>query len=203
MEQNPERAEPIFLAVGRFTEKKAPLTTISAFAGVHSVFPEARLRMIGDGPLLAAARALAQSLGIAQEVLFLGSQDPATVQREMRQARCFVQHSVEAPSGDCEGTPVSILEACATGLPVVSTRHGGIIDVVLEGKSGYLVAERDVDGMSARMLSVISQPELAADLGKRAQQQIRDNHSQEQSLAHLWSIIESCLTHSPGRETIR
>ena len=87
-----------------------------------------------DGPLMSECRRLAQVLGIEQSVTFLGAQAPAVVREEMRSVRCFVQHSVEAASGDCEGTPVAIIEAGATGLPVVATRHGGIPDVVIEGR---------------------------------------------------------------------
>ncbi|MEJ7616714.1 MAG: glycosyltransferase [Pyrinomonadaceae bacterium] len=99
---------PVFLAVGRFVDKKAPQLTLLAFAEVYRAHPEARLRMIGDGPLLDACRDLAEGLGLAPAVSFLGVQPHAAIQEEMRGARAFVQHSVEALSGDCEGTPVAI-----------------------------------------------------------------------------------------------
>src|SRR6266850_2559879 len=143
---DPSSAPPVFLAVGRFVDKKAPQLTLKAFARMHRSVPEAHLRMIGDGPLLDKCRELAVELNVQDVVTFLGAQSPAAVQAEMRSARCFVQHSMEAANGDCEGTPVGILEAGASGLPVVSTRHAGIPDVVIEGETGFLSAEKDVSG---------------------------------------------------------
>jgi glycosyltransferase involved in cell wall biosynthesis len=190
---------PLFLAVGRFVEKKGPQLTLKAFAEVHRAHAEARLRMIGDGPLLEECRALASELGIAEVVTFLGAQPHAIVREEMQQARCFVQHSVEAPNGDCEGTPVGILEAGASALPLVATRHAGIPDVVIEGQTGLLVDERDVHGMAAQMLRVAEDAGLAARLGSEARRHVEKHFSQERSLAQLWTIIESTITCTERR----
>src|SRR5262249_50305874 len=105
----PAAAPPTFLAVGRFVDKKAPQLTLLAFAHVHRQRDDARLRMIGNGPLLDACRDLARGLGVESAVTFLGAQPHGVIQEEMRRARAFVQHSVEAPSGDSEGTPTAIL----------------------------------------------------------------------------------------------
>jgi colanic acid/amylovoran biosynthesis glycosyltransferase len=190
---DPARAEPVFIAVGTFREKKGPHLTIAAFARVHQVCPEARLRMIGPGVLLDQCRELTKELGIAEAVTFLGAQAHSVVEQEMSRARCFVQHSVVAPSGDSEGTPVAVLEAGATGLPVVSTRHAGIPDVVIEGETGFLVAEHDVEGMAERMLRLAQDPALAARLGEQARKHIAENFSMDRSLGQLWTIINSCI----------
>ena len=196
---DPSSAPPVFLAVGRFVEKKAPQKTLKAFAGLHQTMPEARLRMIGDGPLLDECRELARELKIETAVTFLGAQSPAVVQEEMRSARCFVQHSMEAANGDCEGTPVGIMEAAASGLPIVSTRHAGIPDVVLEGETGFLVDEGDVTGMTAEMLKVAQNPELAGRLGRAARRRIENHFSEELSDSRLWKVIESCLVSTRTR----
>lgn len=188
---DPQAAPPVFIAVGRFVEKKAPLLLLEAFAGVRAAEPLARLRMIGDGPLLEESRARADGLGVADAVEFLGAQSHEVVRAEMRAARCFVQHSVEAPNGDCEGTPLGVLEAGASGLPVVSTRHAGIPDVVVEEETGLLVEERDVRGMAEHMLRVAHDPALAGRLGANARRHIAANFSREQSDRKLWAIIES------------
>jgi glycosyltransferase involved in cell wall biosynthesis len=184
------------LAVGRFVEKKAPTLTIRAFAEAHRAHPEARLRMIGDGPLLDRCRELVKDLAVDDAVMFLGMQPHETVEREMRRARCFVQHSVEAESGDSEGTPVGILEAATSGLPVISTRHGGISDVVVEGETGLLVEERDVPGMAEHMIRLIRQPDLAAQLGRAARRRAETHFSREQSLGALWDVIWRCVISS-------
>jgi glycosyltransferase involved in cell wall biosynthesis len=194
----PANAPPVFIAVGRFVEKKAPGLTIEAFAEVQRAVPDARLRMVGDGPLLEECRALVGKLGLGGAVEFLGAQTHERVQAEMRGARCFVQHSVEAPNGDCEGTPVGVLEAGASGLPVVATRHAGIPDAVVEGETGLLVEERDVSGMAAHMRTLAIDASLAAVLGAKAREHIAENFSMERSDRNLWSIIESCAARRPA-----
>jgi len=193
---SPATAPPVMLSVGRFVEKKAPQLTIEAFALAHRVDPAARLRMVGDGPLLEKCRELAKQLLPADAVTLLGTQPHAAIEAEMRRARCFVQHSVEAESGDSEGTPLAILEAGASGLPVISTRHGGIPEVILEGETGFLVDEKDVRGMATQMTRLIREPALAAQLGLAARRRIETVFTTEQSLGHLWSVIRNCITRS-------
>lgn len=192
----PADVVPSFLAVGRFCEKKAPYLTLRAFAQVLEAFPRATLRMIGDGPLLDTCRKETQALGIGESVTFLGAQDHHVVMEEMRCARAFVQHSVEAPDGDCEGTPVAILEASASGLPVVATKHGGIPDVVLHEQTGLLVNECDVPGMATQMLRLVQQPELAASLGRAGRQRVQAHFSTDRSISRLWEILQGAATNA-------
>jgi glycosyltransferase involved in cell wall biosynthesis len=196
---DPAEAPINFVAVGRFTPKKAPDATLRAFAKVRRAHPTATLRMIGEGPLLADCRRLASDLGIGDGVTFLGAQPPLVVQEEMRRARCFVQHSVQAVSGDSEGTPVGVIEAGATGLPVISTRHAGIPDVVIEGETGFLVDEHDVEGMAQYMLRVAQNPGLAGRLGRAARLRVEKSFSMERSIGGLWKIIQSCAGAGPTR----
>ena len=190
---NPAKAPPLFIAVGRFTEKKAPQITLSAFARVLKINPEVRLRMIGEGPLLEDCQKLAKDLDIDNAVVFLGGQTHSVISDEMQHARCFVQHSVISPTGDQEGTPVAILEAGATGLPVVSTRHAGIPDVVIEGQTGFLVDEHDEVSMAEHMLRLAAEPELAGKMGETARLHVRQNFSAEERLGNLWRIIDSYI----------
>jgi colanic acid/amylovoran biosynthesis glycosyltransferase len=190
---DPGSAPPEFVAVGRFVEKKAPHVTILAFASVLRLCPEARLRMIGKGPLLDACRQLTRALNITHAVEFLGPGDIAAVQAAMRRARCFVLHSVEAPDGDTEGTPNVVLEAGATGLPVVSTRHAGIPDVVVDGETGLLVDEYAVDEMADRMLRLAQDAGLAGRMGASARRHIEAHYTEEHSIAGLWDIIQRVL----------
>jgi glycosyltransferase involved in cell wall biosynthesis len=189
----PAESPPVVLAVGRFVEKKAPQLTLAAFARVLGECPEARLHMIGDGPLFGECRRLAARLGISHGVTFMGRQPHRVVAEEMRRARLFAQHSIEAASGDSEGTPVSILEAGAAGLPVVSTRHGGIPDVVLDEETGLLVEEQDVTGMSHRMLRLLCDPRLAGALGRAARRHVETHFSAARSNERLWTIIQDSV----------
>ena len=150
--------------------------------------------MVGDGPLLPSCRELASEMLPPSVATFLGTQPPEIIQEEMRRARCFLQHSVEAESGDSEGTPVAILEAGASGLPVVATRHGGIPEVVVEGETGFLVDETDVPAMAAAITRLVRDPVLAARLGRSARRRVETLYTMERSLGDLWSIILGSIT---------
>jgi len=111
----------------------------------------------------------------------------------MRRAAVFVQHSVIAPSGDREGTPVAILEAGAAAVPVVATRHEGIADVVIDGATGLLVEEGDVNGMAAAVADLLSDQERARQLGQAARRRIEEKYSMQASIDRLWTILERAL----------
>jgi O-antigen/teichoic acid export membrane protein/glycosyltransferase involved in cell wall biosynthesis len=164
-----------FLAVGRFVEKKAPQYTIRAFKQAVETHPEAHLTMVGEGPLLEDCKQLVRELNIEEKVGFAGVLQPEKIAGLVSESFAFVQHSRTAPNGDSEGTPVAVLEAGAGGLPVIATRHAGIPDVVLEGSTGLLVEEGDIDGMSRAMILMLDAPELAGQMGTAARQRIREN----------------------------
>jgi glycosyltransferase involved in cell wall biosynthesis len=196
-------APPTILSVGRLVEKKAPHLTLIAFARVLHECPEARLRIIGDGPLLGPCRDLVSALKLGDSVTFLGWQPHTVIRNEMQTARCFAQHSVVALDGDSEGTPVSVIEASATGLPVVATRHAGIGDVVIDGVSGFLVDELDVDGMAGALVRLLTDPALASRMGAAGRAQVEARFEKDDRVAQLWSIVESTLEgrafHAPPR----
>jgi glycosyltransferase involved in cell wall biosynthesis len=195
---DPASSPPAFLAVARFVEKKAPHLTILAFKEVLTAVPDARLRFVGDGPLLHACYQLANALGLAAAIDFLGSKPHDELPKLYRESRAFVQHSMTSPSGDREGTPVAILEAGASGLPVVSTRHAGILDAVLEGQTGLLVDEGDYLAMAEQMIRLARDPALAARLGRHAQVHIATNFASERTLADLWSVLLEAIESRPG-----
>jgi glycosyltransferase involved in cell wall biosynthesis/2-polyprenyl-3-methyl-5-hydroxy-6-metoxy-1,4-benzoquinol methylase len=185
---NTERG--LVVAVGRFIDKKAPELTVLAFSKVLERVPEARLAMIGDGPLRPAVERVISALRLEDRVRLLGAQDHAHVAELMRRAAVFIQHSVVAPSGDREGTPVAILEAGAAGIPVVATRHEGIVDVVIQGETGLLVEEGDVNGMAAAVADLLSDQERARQLGEAARRRIEAKYSMRASIDGLWAILE-------------
>jgi glycosyltransferase involved in cell wall biosynthesis len=192
-EAQPSTAPPTFLAVGRFVNKKAPYLSLLAFSQVNKEVPEARLQMIGDGELLETCQRLAKALGIADAVEFCGAQPHSIVAKAMAQARAFVQHSVKTDDGDSEGTPVAILEAGASGLPVVATRHTGIVDTVVHGETGFLTDEGDVDTMAEYLMKLALEPETAARLGEAARTRIQAKFSMDRSISRLWEILARAM----------
>lgn len=192
---HPALAPRQFVNVARFVDKKAPHLTLNAFQRVQAAYPDATLVMIGDGPLLASSRDVARSIGIESAVDFRGACSAFEVRSALRSARAFVLHSIETADGDSEGTPIALLEAAATGLPVVATRHAGIADVVIEGGTGYLVEEHDVDAMAERMISLAADPDLAARQGAAGRAHVAANYSIEKHIAALWTVIDAAASH--------
>lgn len=170
---------PVFIAVGRFAETKSPHLTILAFNETLKQIPDAKLVMIGrdgGGELFEACHILVRALNIQDKVEFCGVLSPENVAKEMKKARVFVQHSLTTPiNGDKEGTPVSIREAMACGLPVVATRHAGIIETIQSGKNGVLVEEYDYLAMANEMLRVCQSDNLVQELGVNAAASMRSN----------------------------
>jgi glycosyltransferase involved in cell wall biosynthesis len=191
---SPAENPPLFIGVGRFVEKKAPHLALFAFRRALEACPEAHLRLIGDGPLLPACRDLAKALGLGDAVELPGRLPHKEVAEAMAQARAFVQHSVRARNGDSEGTPVAVLEAGASGLSVVGTRHAGIADVVVEGETGLLVDEADVEGMAEHMIALSRDADLAARLGRAGRARVESEFSMAKSIAGLWQIIQDAVS---------
>lgn len=183
-----------FLAVGRFVEKKAPMLTILAFARLQKMRPAAKMVMIGNGPLLGACRWLAESLQC--EIDFKTDLPHEEVISFFSEAAFFVQHSVVAYDGDREGTPVGILEACAAGLCVLSTRHEGIADVIADGETGFLVDEGDVEGMFNYMQAAFDSRELAAAIGQKARERVRQHFTMQKHIDTLNELVK-CAAGAP------
>ncbi|MEZ4931454.1 MAG: glycosyltransferase [Saprospiraceae bacterium] len=184
---------PVFIACGRFVPKKAPHLTIEAFAKTLEKIPNAKLMMIGEGEMLPACRSLADSLGISHAIDFKGVMGQAEVAQLLPQALALVQHSVRSSEGDAEGLPLAILEAGACGLPVVATKHMGISDAVVEGETGFLVAEGDTVGMSNQMVYLAQNPALASTMGFAARQRICIHYNQERYINDLWATILNAI----------
>jgi len=186
---HPHKAPPLFLSVARFVKKKGHFFTLMAFKKLLEHCPEAELVLIGDGPLRKHCVLLTRKLKITGSVKFICLLPPLEIVGWMRKARAYVQHSIRASDGDSEGTPVSILEAGACGLPVVSTKHNGISEAVIHDKTGFLVNEKDIDSMAEYMLKLTRTPELAMELGKNARAWIIKSYSQEKSIKTLYQIL--------------
>jgi glycosyltransferase involved in cell wall biosynthesis len=180
----------LLLAVGRFVPKKAPDKTLIAFSKVLNFFPSARLEMIGDGELLANCRELVKNLGIERHVVFHGSQPHAFVKERMRVAQLFMQHSVTAADGDVEGLPVAVLEAMASGAVVIATQHSGIPEAVVDGDTGYLVPEHDVDGMAQACLRLLQDDLLLQSMRQKARRRVEMLFTVDRQVSLLRNIME-------------
>lgn len=185
-----------FIAIGRFVDKKAPYYTILAFKEVAKMFPEAKLIFGGDGPLLETCKNLVKIYNLHENIIFKGILNRQEVINEMSSALAFVQHSITAANGDMEGTPLSILESSSAGLPVISTYHAGIPDVIINNETGLLCKEHDVAQMASNMIQLIENSELAKKMGKKGRTRIQNYFSLGKHINRLDELIEEAYKTS-------
>jgi glycosyltransferase involved in cell wall biosynthesis len=143
---------PVIGAVTRFYPAKGISFLVGAFPAVLKRFPDARLVLVGDGPLGDSLRAQARELGIEHAVIFTGFRPDA---------EAFVQlFTVSAVPSLEEGIGNVAIESIVGGVPVVASREGGLPEVVIEGKSGLLVRPGDSEKLAAALLRVLEEPFL-------------------------------------------
>lgn len=159
------------LFIGRFVEKKGVQYALEALALVTDT-ADVTLTLVGDGPLEPELRRRADELGLAARVDFVGEKNQAGVLEELARADVLVAPSVTAASGDKEGIPNVAKEAMACALPVLSTLHGGIPELIEDGVSGFLVPERDVQALAERLTLLASRPDLRAKLGAAGREKV-------------------------------
>ena len=159
--------EPLrLIAVGRLIEKKGFEYAIRALALVKQKIPHVKLHVVGDGPLKTGLLALIEELGLSKHVEILGWMSHAAIVAELERAHIMIQPSVTGANGDQEGIPTVLKEALASGLPVVATRHSGNPELVIEGVTGHLVPERDVDALAARVVDLADAPQRWNEMGR-------------------------------------
>lgn len=183
------REPGLVVAVGRLVEKKAPLVALEAFAQVAMTRSDTVLHIVGDGPLGCALRRKIIERNLGDRVVLHGEQPHSVVRSLMARAAVFLQHSVTAPDGDMEGLPVSILEAMASGVPVVSTRHSGIPEAVEEGRTGLLTDEGDVDGTAMALQTLLDDPAKAAAMGAAARARAARDFSHDVVARRLRAVM--------------
>jgi glycosyltransferase involved in cell wall biosynthesis len=187
---HPEKNAKKLIFAGRFTEKKAPDILLKAFNKALQKSPESQLVMVGRGELGKLVLSIIQELNIGHAVQILDWQPPEEIAKLMKSARAFVQHSRVAKNGDSEGTPNSILEASACGLPIISTFHAGIKEAVLPGVTGYLVEEGDWNTMGDYMIELLENPEIAGRMGSAARDHISENYSLNSQINKLNELLD-------------
>lgn len=179
---------------GRFVEKKAHLDAVRALALIRSRRPDlnARMDLIGDGPLLGEVMIAAKELGISEATVFHGSLAHGRTLDLIARSDVFVLPSVTASNGDKEGIPVALMEAMALGIPVVSTVHSGIPELVEQGRSGLLSAEHDIEALARNLEVLLTNPALAKTLGTGGREKVEQEFNLEklgQDLRSLYSQL--------------
>ena len=189
-----ERGIVKLLTVGRMVEKKGLEYAIKAVARVAQKYSNIEYNIVGDGVLRRRLENLIKELGISDKVNLLGWKTQEELRKLFQEAHIFVLTSVKATDGDMEGQGLVLQEAQAVGLPVLSTLHNGIPEGVLDGKSGFLVPERDVDALTERLQYLIEHHELWPEMGTCGRKFVEKKYDIKMLNSRLVRIYDALLT---------
>jgi colanic acid/amylovoran biosynthesis glycosyltransferase len=191
----PADAAVRILMVGRLVEKKGHAYGIEALSALRAEKLDAKLFMLGEGPEYHTLIRLRKELGLEDRVVFVDATDHEGVRAHMEEADVFLHPSATGADGDSEGLPNVLVEAAATGLPLVGTGHGGIPELVEDGVTGRLVAEHDAAAVADALRELVCRRDRRLELGRAAAARVRgefDIESQTKAYAALYAeLIEA------------
>ncbi len=182
-----------FAQACRLIEKKGLDVALRAFAEFTKQFPVAHFTIAGDGPLRESLGQLVAELGLTAQVTFTGFLSEAQLCALYHASHAFLHPSQMTADQNQEGIPNSMLEAMATGLPVLATYHGGIPEAVRDNETGLLVEERDGDRLLDNLLRLAHEPGLWQRLGAAAAADVRLNFEHSAQIANLESIYDEAI----------
>ena len=180
---------PLIIAVGRLIPKKGFGDLIRACALLAERGKLFRCEIIGAGPLENELRRKTDELGLQNNVVLTGAKPQTQLRGRLAAANVFVLPSVIDPDGGMDNLPTVIMEAMATGLPVVSTNIGGIPEMVIENETGLLVQSSDAAAMADAIENVINDASSAARLGRSGHERARALFSIEKNVRELCAFI--------------
>lgn len=188
------------VSIARMVEKKGLTFGIRAVARVAKQFPKLEYVIIGDGPLRPGLERLVDELDEASRVRFVGWQAQEQVVQTLSESHILLVPSVTARNGDQEGTPTVLMEAAAMGMPIVSTLHSGIPEIVQDGVSGYLVAEKDIEALSDRLALLLAHPDHWEDMGRAGRKIVEERFNMDSLSVELDDIFTN-LANAAGDRT--
>ena len=184
----------------RLIPKKGVAASLRAFAIFKKDNPQAEFFIAGKGPLQPELEMLAAGLGIFKDVHFIGFLSQPELVDLYASSHLFLHPSETSPNQDQEGVPNSVLEAMATGLPVVATRHGGIPEAVEHGHAGLLVDEEDHVALAAALQSITRSRDGRREMGLRARAAVAARFEQGAQIDQLESFYEEAIAMNGAAE---
>jgi colanic acid/amylovoran biosynthesis glycosyltransferase len=182
----------------RLIEKKGLDVALRAFANFSKRYPGATFTIAGEGPLLGQMQALAKELGVADRVSFPGFLSEEQLCQLFNESHLFVHPSQLTEDQNQEGVPNAMLEAMATGLPVAATLHGGIPEAVINGETGLLVPERDIEGLTQALNTFAASEDFWRRFSQAAAHDVRQNFEQAAQIKKLEGFYDEALAARRG-----
>ncbi len=190
----PEGETARILTVARLVEMKGVAYGVEAVARLLQSGRKIQYQIAGDGVLRGELEQLIEKLGMRENIRLLGWKDHDELARLMEQAHILLTPSVTAANGEQEGIPNVAKEAMAMGIPVVSTYHSGIPELVEDGVSGYLAAERDVDALADSLARLLDHPERWPQMGRAGRKKVEEEFDMERLNDQLEALYRSLIT---------
>ena len=182
-------APPLILAVGRLIAKKGFADLIGACGLIAERGKSFQCEIIGEGPLENELRGQIERLNLQNRVVLPGAKPQREVRQRLAAANVFVLPSVIDPEGGMDNLPTVIMEAMATGLPIVSTKIGGIPEMVVENETGFLLRPGDAVALADAIEKVISNLSLAQKLGQAGRECAQEFFSIEKNVREVCALL--------------
>jgi glycosyltransferase involved in cell wall biosynthesis len=181
----------LIVAIGRLIAKKGFANLIHASALLVDRERSFRCEIFGDGPLENQLRAQIEELGLQKRVRLLGAKPQPEIKERLAKASVFVMPSMPDADGGMDNLPTVIMEAMATGLPVVSTRIGGIPEMVIDNQTGFLVQPEDAVALAGAIERVTNDRSLGRKLGQAGYERSQKLFSIEKNVRELCALLSS------------
>ena len=185
------------ICVATLNELKGHAVLLAALAHGGAQLERLQLDLVGSGPLERQLREQAARLGLSERVRFHGTLDEDAVARMLDEADLFVLASVVAADGRMDGIPVALMEALATGLPVIASRLSGIPELVRDGETGVLVSPGDAAGLALALRAVLEDPAAAAQRAQAGRRLIEEQFDIERSADRMLELFEVSAPSAP------
>jgi glycosyltransferase involved in cell wall biosynthesis len=182
---------PSIVAIGRVIVKKGFANLIRACALLVERGKSFRCEIVGEGPLENQLRAQIEQLRLQEFVQLPGPKPQHELRARLANASVFVLPSVPEPEGGMDNLPTVIMEAMATGLPVVSTRVGGIPEMVIDNQTGFLVQPEDAVALAGAIEKVTNDRSLGQTLGRAGYERAQKLFSIEKNVRELCALLSS------------
>jgi len=199
----PRVGEIRVLSVGRLVDKKGFVTLIKAFKRIYSQYPNAKLHIIGAGEDEKRIKSTIAEYNLKDVVILRGAMDSKQVSDELKKAHIFCLASQTAKNGDIEGIPNALKEAMASGLPVVSTRHAGIPELIEHQRTGYLAPEKNDIELAKGIQFFIENPDIWTNYTERARKVIEEKFDVNKQIIEqqrLYSLVNTVKTETATKK---
>lgn len=198
----PENGEVRVLQACRLVEKKGIKTALHALRTVVQIYPRLRYIIAGEGPSRNCIEGCIKELGLDENVILLGWISPKQLVKQFNKAHIFMHPSESTSENDQEGIPNSLIEAMASGLPILATTHGGIPEAVTSEYNGILVAEKNPDQLAQALINLLTNQEKVTTISKNAIKSARENFELHKHIKTLEGYYQEVVNINSDRNNL-